>query len=152
MMPSIIVIEDIDRFFTKSEEDQVINFDDKKTKLLYSLIHEIDSLWHAALDQKSNNANEVNGDANKSAINTPPKNKILIISSCSNIDKIDIDLRKPGSLDYLISISPPNQINRKKLFVHFSQFFNSSLSDEDFEILADKSHGFVPTDIIQIFK
>lgn len=150
MMPSIIVFEDIDRFFSKSEEDQIINFDDKKTKLLYTLIHEIENLWTASFNEKEKNG-DANNNNNKSAFNSD-KNKVLIISSCSNVDKIDIELRKPGNLDYLISLNPPNQPNRKNLFVHFSQFFNNSLSDEDLEILADKSHGFVPTDIIQIYK
>lgn len=155
MMPSIIIVEDLDKFFSKSEEDQVINFDDKKTKLLYSLIHEIENLWHNSLDEQPNNnkTTEKNGDAYKTSINNlETKNKVLIISSCSNIDKLDVDLRKPGNLDFSINLSPPNQPNRKNLFVHFSQFFNNNLTDEDLEILADKSHGFVPTDIIQIFK
>lgn len=42
-MPSIIIFEDLDKFFSKSEED-VINFDDKKTKILYCLINEIENL------------------------------------------------------------------------------------------------------------
>jgi SpoVK/Ycf46/Vps4 family AAA+-type ATPase len=152
MTPTIIIIEDLDRFFAKSEEDQIINFDDKKTKLLYSLIHEIENLWHSSLEENANKSTEKNGDFTKSVDNHREKNKVLIISSCSNIDKIDTELRKPGNLDYLINLNPPDQLNRKKLFVHFSQFFNNSLSEDDFEILADKSHGFVPTDIIQIFK
>ncbi len=143
-MPSIVIMEDLDRFFTKTEEDNLINFEDKKTKLLYTLINEIENLWNINLALTQNGKN--------SDIIKNINNKILIISTCSNIDKIDIELKKPGNLDYIINFSPPIQQIRKKLFLHFSKHFNNNLSEEDFEILADKSHGFVPTDIIQIFK
>lgn len=151
-MPSVIIMEDLDKFFSKTDEESVVNFDDKKTKLLYTLLHEIDYIWERSINEEmnKNSTNQQNGQGNFS--NNKPRNKLLIISSCSNIDKIDSELRKPGNLDFILNFNPPNQPYRKKLFMHFSNYFNNSLSEEDFEILADKSHGFVPTDIIQIFK
>ena len=135
-MPSIIIFEDLDKFFSKSKED-VINFDDKKTKILYCLINEIENLQNFS-ENKSDKKNNTT--------------KILVISSCSNLDKVDTELKKPGNLDYVVDFSPPSQPNRKKLLKYFSQFFSNNITDYDYEILADKSHGFVPTDIIQIFK
>lgn len=140
LMPSIIILEDIDKFFTKSDDEATINFDDKKTKLLYSLVHEIENVW-------AQNSNPSDSQNTKT-----PNNKVLLISTCTNIDKVELELRKPGNLDYVISFGPPNQPQRKRLFAYFSKFFNHALYEEDLEILADKSHGFVPTDIIQIFK
>ena len=75
-----------------------------------------------------------------------------MICTCENLDKIDNEIKKPGNIDFIVNLNPPNQPQRKRLFIHFSKFFNNSLSEEDFELLADKSHGFIPTDIIQIFK
>lgn len=139
--PSILIIEDFDKFFIKNEEDSHINFDDKKTRIYQILKNEVENLYQTDVTYKTKT-----GDVQ------PVKNKSLIICSCSNLEKIDTEIKKPGNIDFVVNLTPPNQIQRKKLFVHFANFFQNSLTEEDFEILADKSHGFIPSDIIQVFK
>jgi SpoVK/Ycf46/Vps4 family AAA+-type ATPase len=145
MSPSILIIEDLDKFFIKNEEDSPINFDDKKTRIYQILKNEVENL------NKMNKIYKTKTEDIKSQVH-PIRNKSLVICTCSNFDKIDMEIKKPGNIDYVVNLNPPNQSQRKKLFQHFSKFFKNSLTEEDFEILADKSHGFIPTDIIQIFK
>ena len=133
--PSIIILEEIDKFFYKEEGDEnqssssmntSIILNDLKTKILFTLIKDIDNLKNY--------------------------DKVLIISSCINADKIYSDLRKSGRFDYILNLSSPDYIQRKKLFQHMSKNIKNELTVEDYEILADKSHGFVSGDIMQVFK
>jgi len=141
MNPSILIIENFDKFFTKNEEDSPINFEDKKTRIYQILKNEVENLYNTDKTFITNT-----GDVQ------PIKNKSLVICTCANLEKIDNEIKKPGNIDFVVNLNPPNQPQRKKLFLHFSKFFKNSLTEEDFEILADKSHGFIPTDIIQVFK
>jgi SpoVK/Ycf46/Vps4 family AAA+-type ATPase len=141
-----LIIEDLDKFFTKNEEDSHINFDDKKTRIFQILKNEVENLY------QKNKTYKINNEDLNLQIKIPMRNKSLVICTCSNFEKIDTEIKKPGNIDFIVNLNPPNQPQRKKLFLHFSKFFKNSLTEEDFEILADKSHGFIPTDIIQVFK
>jgi len=135
--PAIVILEELDRLFNKEDSEEgssaisssmntSITLNDLKTKILFSLLKEIDDL---KIDDK-----------------------VLIISSCLNADKLFSDLRKSGRFDYVLSLSTPDFIKRKQLLQYFSKNFKHNLTDEDFEVLADKSHGFVAGDILQVFK
>lgn len=142
MNPSILIVEDLDKFFTKNEEENSpINFDDKRTRIFEIFKTEVENLYNTEKSYKTNSNNL-----------HQTKNKSLVICTCANLEKIDNEIKKPGNIDFVVNLNPPNQIQRKRLFLHFSKFFKNSLNKEDYEILADKSHGFIPTDIIQVFK
>lgn len=76
----------------------------------------------------------------------------MLLASCTGIDKIDNELKKSGRFDYIINLNAPKQNQRKLLFKLFASEFKNDITEEDYEILADKSHGFVAGDILQVFK
>ncbi len=96
--------------------------DDKKSKLAITLIDEIQNIT----------------------------NRTFLITTTQNIDRLDNEFRK--YLDYTITINPPTQQERKKIFVKLTKDLRHNLTDDDYEVIADKSHGFVPGDIIQVLK
>jgi len=131
--PSIIIFEDIDRLFTKPDDEEgssnnsnVLLLNDIKTKLIFSLIKEIDNI----------NTND----------------KVILISTSTSLDRIAGDLKKPGRFDYVINLQTPNSKIRKIYFKEFSKKFNNNLTEEDFDVLADKSPGFIAGDIIGVYK
>jgi ATP-dependent 26S proteasome regulatory subunit len=134
LKPAIIVFEDIDKLFSLSDDGEgskkglptQYNLEDAKTKLLLCLINEIDSITYS--------------------------DKVIILASTCNYDRLEMDLKKNGRFDYVITMAPPKQAQRKYLLQIFAKSYKHHLTDEDFETLADKSHGFVADDIIQIFK
>jgi SpoVK/Ycf46/Vps4 family AAA+-type ATPase len=134
LSPAVVIFEDLDRLFTKGEDEEsstsstsnILQLNDQKTKLIFSLIKELDDL-------KSSD-------------------KVIILSSATNVDRLSSDLRKCGRFDSVINLASPNQVQRKLLIKHFLKNFKNSLSEEDIEVLADKSHGFVAGDIIGVFK
>jgi SpoVK/Ycf46/Vps4 family AAA+-type ATPase len=135
MKPSVIIAEDIDKIFHISDEGgdskkgvqtQYI-IENEKTKLLLTFINEMDILEQ--------------------------DDRVIVISTTTNYDILESDLKKDGRLDYVVTIAPPKQNQRKLLLQNIAKLFNNiELSDEDFEILADKSHGFVAGDLVQMFK
>lgn len=134
LSPAIIIFEDLDRLFTKSDDEEssigstsnILQLNDQKTKLIFCLIKELEELKLS--------------------------DKVIILSSATNVDRLSSDLRKCGRFDYVVNMTPPNQLQRKNLFKHLLKDFKNSLSDEDIELIADKSHGFVAGDIIGVFK
>lgn len=110
-----------------------IELNDTKAKLMFTFIKEMDAL--------------------------KAEDKVLIIATSTNSDRIYTDLRKNGRFDYILTLTPPNQKERKLHFINNAKRFNytSELSDcldssDLFEVLADKSHGFVAGDVVQVFK
>jgi SpoVK/Ycf46/Vps4 family AAA+-type ATPase len=131
LKPSVIVIEDFDKLFYSSDDEKkglptLYTIDDSKTKLILTLLNEIDSILQS--------------------------DRVTILTTTTNYDRLENDFKKNGRFDYVINISPPKQSERKQLLQYLAKDFKNSLTDEDFEILADKSHGFVAGDIVQIFK
>jgi AAA family ATPase len=135
--PTIIIIEELDRLFNKEESEEStsitssmntsIILNDSKTKILFSLLRQIDELQNSS-------------------------HKTIVLASCLNHDKLYSDLRKIGRFDYVLSLTTPDYLQRKEFFKHFSRIFKNNLTEEDYETLADKSHGFVAGDILQVFK
>ena len=78
--------------------------------------------------------------------------KVFILSTCEMPSKINPKITKLNFLDYNIFLPLPNVIQRKKLIEYISKDFNNNLSQTDIENLSDKSHGFVPGDLIKLFK
>lgn len=129
LSPAVIIIEEIDRFFSQKEDENntnTIDYSDNKEKALYIFINEMDKIENA--------------------------DKIFLIATCTNTDKIKDDLKKLGRFDFNLSLNAPDQKKRKQLIKHFCNLFNAELIDEDYEIIADKSHGFVAGDLIQMIK
>lgn len=144
--PCLILFEDIDKIFYKSEgEGSNLQIDDKRTKLFFRFLNFLDNFT-----DNNNNNNDDNKDNN---------NQIFVIATCISIDNVDLEITKRLSLK--LSLDPPKQKQRKELFEHFAKFFkfnnsitdiNNELNDTTFEILSHKSHGYVASDILQVYK
>ena len=77
-------------------------------------------------------------------------NKTFLLITTKN--KLNSNLTKLNLLDYQINLNLPTFIERKKLIENYLQDFNNNLSPEEIELLSEKTHGFVPGDIVKLFK
>jgi len=125
--PTIILIDDLDKLFSKqsqSEDNEALS--STKTPLLSQFISEIEKI----------------------AIS----DRILIIASSISNDTIDQALLKLGFFDYGITLNSPDRSERNLLWKHFLEQYKHNLSEEDFEIISDISHGYVASDILNVCK
>jgi SpoVK/Ycf46/Vps4 family AAA+-type ATPase len=127
--PAVIVLDDIDKLFYSSDDEKkgqptLYALEESKTKLMLAFLNEFDSI----------------GD------------KVIVLATSTSYERLESDFKKNGRFDYVINISPPKQTQRKQFLQYFAKSFSHELTDEDYEVLADKSHGFVAGDIVQIFK
>ena len=76
----------------------------------------------------------------------------LILSTCTNINKLNNKIKKINFLDYQISLSLPTFPERRKLIKYLLKDFKNNLSEKEIDSLSEKSHGFVPGDITKLFK
>lgn len=125
LSPSVIIIESIDSLFPKLDDDS-----SSSSSLLES--NPSFSIFINELDQIQSNC--------------------FVISSCINLSKVNSEILKHNRLDYSIQLIPPNYIQRKALIEYYAKDFNHNFTSENIDTLADKSHGFVPGDIIKLFK
>ena len=76
----------------------------------------------------------------------------LILSTCTNINKLNNKIKKINFLDYQISLSLPTFPERRKLIKYLLKDFKNNLSEKEIDSLSEKSHGFVPGDLTKLFK
>ena len=76
----------------------------------------------------------------------------LILSTCTNINKLNNKIKKINFLDYQITLSLPTFSQRRKLIKYLLKDFKNNLSEEEIDSLSEKSHGFVPGDLTKLFK
>ena len=76
----------------------------------------------------------------------------LILSTCTNINKLNDKIKKINFLDYQITLSLPTFHQRRKLIKYLLKDFKNNLSEEEIDSLSEKSHGFVPGDLTKLFK
>ena len=122
LSPSIIIIENIDLIFPSNENSE--NSENEITPLLCEFILQIENL---------------------------PSNSI-ILSSCTNLQKLNSKITKINYLDYQITLNLPSYSERKKLIKYYLKDFNNNLSESEIETLTEKSHGFIPGDFHKLFK
>jgi len=70
------------------------------------------------------------------------KTEILIIGATSHPDKLDSAILRPGRLDELIYIPPPNKNARKSILKGKLDNMQHSLSLEEIDVLSDKTEYF----------
>lgn len=75
------------------------------------------------------------------------KTDILIIGATSHPDKIDSAILRPGRLDELVYIPPPNNEARKAILLGKLKNMKHSLSMEDIETIANKTENFSGADL-----
>lgn len=76
--------------------------------------------------------------------------KVLVIGATNRIDSIDESLRRGGRFDREIEIGIPNSEARKDIFGVYLNQIPNSLSQENVESLASKTHGYVGADIANL--
>ena len=77
--------------------------------------------------------------------------EVIVIGATNRPDMVDSALLRPGRLDRLIYIQPPDKEERKKIFeVHLKG--KPIGADVDVDVLAERTEGYVGADICAIVK
>jgi len=125
LQPAVIVIDNIDRIFPKFspiEDDDIEVKSSSKSKAFQYFLNEIDSISN--------------------------KDKIFILMTAKGVESINPEIVKPNRIDLQVTIPSPNLIQRIKLTKYFINEIKHNITDELLEILSEKMHGFLPSDIL----
>lgn len=74
-------------------------------------------------------------------------NRLFLVATTSNIDNVNLAVRRYGRLDVEIEIPVPDPIAREQILVKQLQRVRHSLGDEDIKTIANNSHGFIASDL-----
>lgn len=74
-------------------------------------------------------------------------NRLFLVATTSNIDSVNLAVRRYGRLDVEIEIPVPDPIAREQILIKQLQRVNHILCDEDIKTIANNSHGFIASDL-----
>lgn len=74
------------------------------------------------------------------------------MATTNNIEGLDSSVKKGGRFDITINVSIFSKDQRKDFLDKYLREVNNNLNENDIEILTDKTHGFVASDILSLFK
>ncbi|AWU76019.1 uncharacterized protein C5L36_0B12460 [Pichia kudriavzevii] len=148
----------ISKYLGDSEEKLRLNF---KEALKYQpsiiLIDEIENLL-----PNRKNREEVS-DVDGRIINTfnsmmeelSGNSRVIVIGACNDLTSVDLSLRRPGRLDVEIEVGIPDIEGRfdilRKQINKIEPHLNN-VSDEEIKIIADKTHGYVGSDLLTLVR
>jgi len=75
-----------------------------------------------------------------------------VLATTNNVEGLDSSIKKGGRFDISINMSIFSKDERKVFIEKYLNEFNNNLNENDIEILTDKTHGFVASDILSLFK
>ena len=78
--------------------------------------------------------------------------KVLIIATTSQLDKLEKSVRRGGRLDLDIRLDMPNDNDRYLIFKEHLGTIPNSIKDENLRMIARASSGFVSSDLAQIIR
>lgn len=73
--------------------------------------------------------------------------RLFLITTTSNVDNVNLAVRRFGRLDVEIEIPVPDPIAREQILLKQLQFVQHTLSDTDIRTIANNSHGFIASDL-----
>ncbi|KAL0085560.1 P-loop containing nucleoside triphosphate hydrolase protein [Phycomyces blakesleeanus] len=76
--------------------------------------------------------------------------KVVVIGATNRPNALDEALRRPGRFDREVEIGIPNSVGRLSILSTLIKSTPHSLSQQDLEILAGKSHGYVGADLAAV--
>lgn len=74
-------------------------------------------------------------------------NRLFLVATTSQIDSVNLAVRRYGRLDVEIEIPVPDPMAREQILLKQLQRVKHSLSDEDIKTVASNSHGFIASDL-----
>ncbi|KAI7869442.1 P-loop containing nucleoside triphosphate hydrolase protein [Spinellus fusiger] len=77
-------------------------------------------------------------------------NKVVVIGATNRPNALDEALRRPGRFDREIEIGIPNSNGRLSILTKLVQPTPHSLTHQDLESLASRSHGYVGADLVAV--
>lgn len=81
---------------------------------------------------------------------TTENNRVVVIGATNRPNALDEALRRPGRFDREVEIGIPTAEARLSIFTTIMNKIPHQLSDEELEVLAGKSHGYVGADIAAV--
>lgn len=73
--------------------------------------------------------------------------RLFLITTTSNVDNVNLAVRRFGRLDIEIEIPVPDPIAREQILLKQLQFVKHTLNDGDIKTIANNSHGFIASDL-----
>lgn len=73
--------------------------------------------------------------------------RLFLITTTSNIDGVNLAVRRYGRLDVEIEIPVPDPIAREQILLKQLQRVKHNLAMDDIKTVADNSHGFIASDL-----
>ena len=82
------------------------------------------------------------------------KREVLVIGVCSDIEMLDIALRRDKYFELEYEISAPSQKDRLSILtvLNESSFSHVSLHEEDLREISEQTHGYTASDLISLLK
>lgn len=72
---------------------------------------------------------------------------LFLVTTTSNIDNVNLGVRRYGRLDVEIEIPVPDPITREQILLKQLEFVKHTLNEDDVKNIADNSHGFIASDL-----
>lgn len=73
--------------------------------------------------------------------------RLFLLTTTSNIDSVNLAVRRYGRLDVEIEIPVPNPIAREQILLKQLKFVKHNLTDSDVKTFANNGHGFIASDL-----
>ncbi|CAO3612007.1 unnamed protein product [Cunninghamella blakesleeana] len=124
--PTVIFIDEIDALCPKRDE--------APSELEKRIVTTLLTLMDGAVDSDTENQS----------------NRIVVLGATNRPNSLDDALRRPGRFDREVEIGIPNSDSRLSILSTIMDTIPNSLSNQDLEILASKSHGYVGADLAAV--
>ena len=73
--------------------------------------------------------------------------RVVVLAATNKIDKVDSALRRPGRFDFEVELGVPTGEGRRDILDKMLEGIPHSLEEEQLNLLARDTHGFVGADI-----
>ena len=144
--------EIMSKFFGQSEENLRKIFDEAKEKSPSIIfLDELDSIASKRDEGKSQVESRVVAQLLSLMDGLEGRGEVIIIGATNKINNIDIALRRPGRFDREIEINVPDINGRYEILLIHTRGM-PLYKDVDLRLLAEKTHGFVGSDIQALAK
>ena len=144
--------EIMSKFFGQSEENLRNIFEEAKEKAPSIIFFdELDSIAPKREEGKNQVESRVVAQLLSLMDGIEERGEIIVIGATNQINNVDIALRRPGRFDREIEISVPNKEGRYEILLIHTRGMPLN-KDIDLNFIAERTYGFVGTDIESLVK